>query len=126
MNSLARICWIMAPIYVLIGMLLGIHMSSSGDYTWAPAHAHLNLIGWVSIALFGTFYALQPHAAKWMISKLQVALANLTVILMFPGIILAIEGKTEVLAIVSSLLAVLMMAMFLFIVFKATGSKQPD
>lgn len=43
---------------VLIGMLWGMHMGASSDFTLAPAHAHLNLLGWVTMALYGTFYAL--------------------------------------------------------------------
>ncbi len=122
MNGLARSCWIAAPIYVLIGMVFGIWMSASGDHTLAPAHAHLNLIGWVTIALFGAFYTLRPEAAKWTISKIQVALMNLAIILMFPGIIMAITGQGELLAKIGSMLAIVSMAAFLYIVIRATKS----
>ena len=42
----------------LIGMGLGIFMGITGDYTLAPAHAHNNLLGWVSMAIFGLYYAI--------------------------------------------------------------------
>ena len=29
-----------------------------------PAHAHLNLLGWVTMALYGTFYALTQPACR--------------------------------------------------------------
>lgn len=122
MNSLSRFCWITAIIYVLIGMCFGIWMSITGDHRFAPAHAHLNLIGWVSIALFGTFYALVPQASAWMISKIQVGLAQIAVITMFPGIIMAISGTGEALAKIGSLFALATMLLFLFIVVRTTQS----
>lgn len=122
MNTLARICWVAAPVYVLIGMCFGMWMSSIQDFQFAPAHAHLNLLGWVTVALYGTFYALKPEASTWMISKAQVAAANLGVILMFPGIMLAIKQVTEALVVVGSLLAVIAVVLFLVIVVRATGS----
>jgi uncharacterized membrane protein AbrB (regulator of aidB expression) len=45
-------------ICVAIGMFWGMHMGITHDFTEAPAHAHLNLVGWVTMALYGTFYAL--------------------------------------------------------------------
>jgi len=42
--------WIkMAAIYLVIGILLGIHMGKSHDHTLAPVHAHINLLGWASM-----------------------------------------------------------------------------
>ena len=35
---------------------LGIAMAMRQDFTLAPAHAHLNLLGWVSMALYGLYY----------------------------------------------------------------------
>ena len=63
MNTLARICWISSPVYLLVGMAFGIWMSATQDHSLAPAHAHLNLIGGVLLALFGAFYMLVPSAA---------------------------------------------------------------
>ncbi|MBX9823195.1 MAG: hypothetical protein K2Y19_21540, partial [Afipia birgiae] len=49
-----------AVIAVLIGMSWGIVMAISKDHSAMPAHAHLNLLGWVSLFLFGIFYRLHP------------------------------------------------------------------
>lgn len=122
MNSLSRFCWITAVVYVLVGMGFGIWMSITGDHRFAPAHAHLNLIGWVSIALLGTFYALVPQVSGWMISKIQVGLAQIAAITMFPGIIMAISGAGETLAKIGSLAAIAAMLLFLVIVIRGTRS----
>jgi len=43
---------------VLAGMLWGMEMGATENFAVAPAHAHLNLLCWVTMALYGTFYAL--------------------------------------------------------------------
>jgi cbb3-type cytochrome oxidase subunit 1 len=51
------------PVAVLMavaGMIWGIIMAVSHDHSAMPAHAHLNLLGWVSLFLFGVFYQLHP------------------------------------------------------------------
>lgn len=45
----------------LCGMSLGIGMAIRQDFTLAPAHAHLNLLGWVSMALYGLYYRSAPR-----------------------------------------------------------------
>jgi hypothetical protein len=39
-------------LYFLLGVGLGIVMGITGDHHWFPLHAHINLLGWVSMALF--------------------------------------------------------------------------
>lgn len=123
MNILARICWVTAPVYALVGMAFGIWMSASGDHTLSPAHGHLNLLGWVSIALYGTFYTLVPQAAESRLARIQVLLAQVGVILIVPGIVMAIRGAGEGLAKVSSLIVLVSMLLFVWIAARRTGRK---
>jgi hypothetical protein len=44
-----------AVVYFVIGVALGIYMGASNDHTLKPVHAHLNLLGWASMALIGFF-----------------------------------------------------------------------
>lgn len=37
-------------------MSLGLYMGIRGDFTLAPAHAHLNLLGWVTMAVYGLYH----------------------------------------------------------------------
>ena len=66
---------------VLIGMGWGMQMGASEDLAMAPAHAHLNLLGWVTMGLYGTFYTLTRETmsvrlawANWIISALGVVI----------------------------------------------------
>jgi cbb3-type cytochrome oxidase subunit 1 len=105
-------------IYVTLGMFFGIWMAASQDHTLSGAHAHLNLVGWVTMALFGVFYHLVPAAAQSPLAKVHFALATIGVWLMVPGIALAVMGETELLAIAGSLATVASMLVFLFTVVR--------
>ena len=58
MPKVSAAFFLVGAILVLCGMALGEYMSSHQDLTLMPLHAHANLLGWVTLALFGTFYAL--------------------------------------------------------------------
>ena len=61
-----------AVVSVLIGMSWGIVMAMSQDHSMMPAHAHLNLLGWVSLFLFGIFYRLHPSLDVSRTALMQV------------------------------------------------------
>ena len=46
------LCFRAAVLLVVAGMIWGIVMAISQDHSTFPAHAHLNLLGWVSLFLF--------------------------------------------------------------------------
>ena len=50
MPALAQLYFKTAIIFLIIGIAAGIHMSISGDHSVTGAHAHINLLGWVSMA----------------------------------------------------------------------------
>jgi len=59
-----------AVLYFTVGVALGIYMSITHDFAIMPVHAHVNLIGWVSLALAALIYKVYPAAAA---SKLATA-----------------------------------------------------
>ena len=72
------ICFLrLAAVYALIGMSLGIWMGVSGDHGQFPTHAHINLVGWVSFAIYGLVYRLYPAAAQSPVAPWHFGLANL-------------------------------------------------
>ena len=111
-----------AVLQALVGMGAGIFMGITGDYTLAPAHAHNNLLGWVSMAIFGLYYAVVPDVAarRWTTVHFWLALvANIV----FPiGIGLVVTGKGETLSVIGSLLEVLSMLLFGVIVWTNRGA----
>ena len=106
-----------AVLQALVGMGMGIYMGISGDFTLAPAHAHNNLLGWVGMAIFGLFYLLVPEVAGKRIATVHFWVALAGNILMPLGIALVLSGQGEALSIVGSLIEVISMLMFGFIVW---------
>lgn len=107
----------LATLFALGGMGFGIYMAASEDHTLASAHAHNNLIGWVSMALYGLYYKVVPAAALSRLASLHFIL-SLFGALLFPfGIGLVIMGQTAVLVGVASMLVIASMALFAYIVF---------
>ena len=60
-----------AVLYSVAGVSLGIYMGASGDHSMFPVHAHLNLLGWVAMTLFGLFYRAFPAAAETKLAKVH-------------------------------------------------------
>jgi hypothetical protein len=54
---------LLATTSLLVGVTLGIWMGIVHDFQFAPAHAHMNLVGWASLALFGLCYRVYPQLA---------------------------------------------------------------
>jgi hypothetical protein len=91
---------------LLVGECFGIWMSQSADrFPLHPAHAHLNLAGWVTLALYGLTHRAFPALATAKLAAVQCILAILGAVLMPPGVLIAItSGEQNVtLAIVGSI-----------------------
>ena len=73
-------CFIVASlIYLLLGSSLGVLMVlrpsewRSMEYYLIPSHAHLNLIGWVSMLIFGVAYHIFPRFSGRLIYSTKLA-----------------------------------------------------
>jgi hypothetical protein len=79
----------------LMGMCWGIHMAMHQDFTLAPAHAHLNLVGWVTMSLFGTFYALTANTLSPRLAWANFVISGLGVVVMIPALALMLDTGNE-------------------------------
>jgi len=121
--NLAHLCLRTAVALGFIGFSMGFGMGVSQDFSLAPAHAHMNLLGWVSFFLYGAFYALIPQAAIGMLPRIHYILASAGTVVMVAGIagIYLGHGATfEPLAIGGSIAVYTSFILFVFIVFRAT------
>src|SRR3712207_5837936 len=114
----------LAVLFVIAGMAMGIGMAMSHDHSIMPAHAHLNLLGWVSLFLFGIYYERRPGLDRSRLAKIQVALWSAgTVVLAvaIAGIHLGYEAA-EPFAGLASLVVLAAMLLFGYFVFRRTGA----
>lgn len=57
-----------SAIFGLIGAFLGSHMAGAGSYAFRPIHAHILVVGWLSVFAWGIFYKLFKVRAKKMVT----------------------------------------------------------
>ena len=113
-----------AVLMALAGMAWGIDMAISGDHSQMPAHAHLNLMGWVSLFLFGIFYRLHPALDGARAALVQVWIWIVATVVLIIGVAMLLAGKDmgEPVATVGSLAALLDMLLFAWLVFRPQGA----
>jgi hypothetical protein len=109
-----------AVLLVIVGMLWGIVMGISEDHSTMPAHAHLNLLGWVSLFLFGIYYHLHPAIDRSGLASLQVWVWIAGTIIMTIGVGLVHSGHAigDPIAAVSSLVVLADTLLFGWLVFR--------
>src|SRR5919107_4730146 len=103
----------------LCGMGLGIGMGIAHDHTLHSLHAHINLVGWASMFLFGLYYRATPAADGRLARVHYFVAAPAFVVFMvgLGGIFLGHEDTFAPLAIAGSLLTFLSMVLFAWNVF---------
>jgi cbb3-type cytochrome oxidase subunit 1 len=112
-----------ATVYFSIGVLAGLTMGIIHDFRFTSVHAHVNLLGWVTMALFGIIYHLYPNAANTKLARTQFWLHNIGVPVMLGGIALQVLGVSAALppTIIGSIAVVLGVILFMVNVFKHVG-----
>lgn len=73
-------------LYLIAGMALGLAMGLSGNHQFFPAHAHINLIGWVSFALYGLIYRQFPAMASTPLVRWHFWVSNIGALMLVAGI----------------------------------------
>ena len=86
----------LAVVYVLLGVTLGIVMAASHDFTFRPVHAHLNLLGWASMALFGLWYRSAPAAAETRLAQVHFWLHNIALPIQMVTLSMYVSGNNAV------------------------------
>ena len=57
-----------AAIFGIIGTFIGSKMSGNMDYSLRPIHAHILLVGWLSVFAWGIFYKVYTIKFKKLVS----------------------------------------------------------
>ena len=85
-----------AGLYLIAGISLGIFMAASHDHSQMPLHAHLNLLGWVTLGLVGIWYRVQPEAATTKLAKAHFVLHNLALPVLAVGLFFVLRGNESI------------------------------
>jgi len=108
----------------IVGMVVGIIMAASGNHSVYPAHAHLNLLGWVSLFLIGIFYRFHPAVDASRVALIHVAIWICGTIVLSCGVAAIFLGRPDLepIAIAGSLILLGAMLMFAYLVFRSERS----
>ena len=79
--------------YVVIGVLYGIAIGVTEQFGFADVHAHLNLLGWATLALAGIIYWLFPAAGNNRLAIAHFWLQNVAMPVFIAGMLLVDAGN---------------------------------
>lgn len=92
--SISRNFLVMGAVYLLLGICLGMYMGASEDHSLAPLHAHINLLGFTLMTIFGLAYRVMPQMAEGGLAKAQFWLHQVGALLLLVGLYVLMSGKT--------------------------------
>jgi len=86
----------LAVVYAVLGVTLGIVMAASHNFTFRPVHAHLNLLGWASMGLFGLWYRSAPAAGETRLAKAHFWMHNVALPIQMITLAMFYSGNASV------------------------------
>jgi hypothetical protein len=116
----SSLCFRAAVCLGLVGMTAGIVMAARHNHSVMPAHAHLNLLGWVSTFLMGVYYRLHPSLDQSRVAMGQSLawLAGTLTLTLGVGMIYVGRPEFEPVAAIGSFIILGAMLLFAVLLFR--------
>jgi hypothetical protein len=110
---------------VLAGMVWGLQMAITDDHSAFPAHAHLNLLGFVALFLFGIFYRLNPmvESNRLAIPQVWIWIASTVVMAIGVGLVHTGHAAGDPIAAVGSFAIFADAILFTWLVFQVRSTE---
>jgi len=123
----SSLCFQAAVLFVIAGMIWGIVMAISEDHSAMPAHAHLNLLGWVSLFLFGIYYKLHPSLEDAKSAMAQIWIWIVGTIVLAIGVAMVHTGHPggDPIAAIGSFIVLFDMLLFGWLVYRGERVETP-
>src|SRR5262245_9900969 len=96
MKGVARQFFILALIYAVSGIILGLHMAISQDHGQMPVHAHTMVLGWLMSGFFAVFYHLFPQIGQSRLAPVHFWLTAASGIVLLVSLFFVLAGNTAV------------------------------
>ncbi|HZC38571.1 MAG TPA: hypothetical protein VE221_07840 [Sphingomicrobium sp.] len=112
---------LLATVLLVCGASLGIVMGARQDFQLVPVHAHLNLAGWASLALFGLTYRAYPVLGATKLARYHFMVSATASVLLPIGIGFAVLQGSPGLAIFAALLWLTGVLIFLAQIVRLLG-----
>jgi hypothetical protein len=105
-----------AVLYLALGVTLGVVMGMLQKFTFTPVHAHLNLLGWASLALIGLVYHAYPLAAETRLARIHFWVHNLGLPPLMIGLAFLLSGNAAWEPVVGVFSLIVWLGVILFVV----------
>jgi cbb3-type cytochrome oxidase subunit 1 len=81
-----------AALYLVIGVAMGIVMGITQNFSLAPVHAHINLLGWASLGIIGVIYHAWPAAGETRLARTHFWVHNVALPVFMVGLGFTLTG----------------------------------
>lgn len=105
-----------AVLYLAVGVALGLIMGMRQTFTLTPVHAHINLLGWASLALVGLIYHAFPAAAETRLAQIHFWMHNIGLPPLMIALALMLSGNAAMEPVVGVLSLVVAVGIALFVI----------
>src|SRR5262245_14378648 len=85
----------MGLLCLFVGGAIGMYMAGGGNAGYVGLHVHLNLVGWATMALCGTFYALTPETFSPRLAWINFWVLTLGIVVFFPAFALFLSRGND-------------------------------
>jgi len=110
-----RVWYRLAIVYFVVATALGLYMGMTGSHGLIPVHAHLNLLGWASLALTGILYDRFPSATTTRLYPIHFWVYNITLpVAMLTLALLLLRGNDALVPVVGIVSLVLFASIVVF------------
>lgn len=118
MTGAARSFFILALLYAIFGLLLGLYMGMSQEFSQRPVHAHAMVLGWLMSGFFAFFYHFFPDIGRSRLANVHFWLTAASGIVLLVSLYFVLSGNSA-LEPVTGIASMLFFACFLLFVWIA-------
>jgi len=79
--------------YLIAGIIMGAYMGASQDHSLSPVHAHINLLGFTLMTVFGLSYRLIAGLDQGLLPRLHFWLHQVGSLFLLIGLTLMMSGQ---------------------------------
>ena len=114
-----------ASAYMILGLLLGIGMGITQNFSLSSVHSHISLLGWLTMAVTGIIYTLLPGYTQGTLPKVHFWLHNIGLPIMMIGLAMFLLGYTQIMKVIASGSLLILIGLAAFAINLIIGGKPP-
>ena len=103
-----------SAVYMVVGLVLGLAMGISSNFSLLSVHSHILLLGWLTMAVTGIVYLLMPGCALNRLASLHFWGHNLGLPVMMAGLALRSYGQKNTDPVIAAGSTLVLVSLLLF------------